>query len=262
MRLQGKVVTITGAASGMGKVTALLFAREGARVVAADVNEKGGTEVVGLVKESGGQAAFIRTDVGDSRQVQGMVNFAVETYGKLDVMYNNAGIFGGRGGPIEVSEEDWDKTMDVNLRGTFLCCKYGIPEMIKSGGGSIINTASIASFTGGGAPGKQPNCAYNTSKAGIVQLTRTTAFAYGRKGIRANAILPGFVDTPMGAPGLGSPGVMDTVIDMLPIPRLGRPEDIANLALFLASDESSYITGASIVIDGGFTVSYGPVYKD
>ncbi len=260
MRLRDKVTIVTGAGSGIGRAAATRFAQEGAKVVVVDINEEGGNETVTSIKAAGGDAAFIRTDVSDSAQVKEMLSFAVATYRKLDVMFNNAGIFGVRGGPAEVAEEDWDKTIRVNLRSVYLCCKYGIPELIRNGGGSIINTASIGAFTCSVSPGLPSNSVYSTAKAGVVQLTRTIAWTYGRKGIRANAILPGVIETQLMRPALANNEIQQALTNQTPLGRIGRPEDVANLVLFLASDESSFITGASIVIDGGFALGPGPAY--
>ncbi len=267
MRLHGKVAIVTGAGgrrqrlggsgSGLGRAGALLFAKEGARVVVSDVSEEGGQETVSLIKAAGGEAAFIRTDISDSNQVKRMIEFAIETYGKLDILFNNAGVSGSLAGAAELTEEDWDTAMAVNLRGVFLCCKYGIVAMIKNGGGSIINMASIGALMGGGPPFVGPICAYNTSKGGVVALTHTVAYAYGHKGIRANAILPGTIDTTKhDLP----PKLKQALIDQTPLRRVGQAEEIARVALFLASDESSFVTGASIVVDGGYTLSQGVVY--
>lgn len=267
MKLQGKVVIVTGAGnrrirlggggSGIGQTIARLFAQEGAKVVASDVSDEGGQETVAMIRAAGGAAAFVRADVSDSEQVKAMVTFAIETYGKLDCMVNNAGISGPLGGAAEIEEADWDATMAVNLRGVYLCCKYGIPALFDNGGGAIINMASIGALIGSGPPLIGPICAYNSSKGGVVALTRTIAYAYGRRGIRANAILPGSIDTPQATM---PPRLRQALVDQTPLGRVGKPEDVAKVALFLASDDSFFVTGASIVVDGGFTLSQGTVY--
>ena len=260
MRLQDKVATITGAASGIGKAAAELFAAEGARVVVADVSERRGKETAEEITAGGGAAAFIRTDVRDAAQVKAMVDFAVETYGRLDVMFNNAGIGSTQGGPADVPDDDWDTTMSVNLRGIYLCCRYGIPELIKSGGGSIVNTASIGAFLAGSPTGMPATSSYSVSKAGVVQLTRTVAWTYGRQGVRANAVLPGMIATRGAVRVPGITDVEQTFIAHTPLGKVGKPEDVAKLALFLASDDSSHITGTSMIIDGGYSLNQGAVY--
>ncbi len=258
MKLSGKVATITGAASGIGRAAAILFAQEGAKVVAADINEDGGRETVNLIKAAGGEAVFIRTDVSDSRQVQTMVNFTVETYGQLNAMYNNAGIGEGFGGVAEIEEADWDKMMSVNLRGVYLCCKYGVPELIKAGGGSIVNQSSVSAISGGGPPLMGPITGYSAAKGGVISLTNSIAYAYGHQGIRANTILPGLIATGMTAPLMQSASYLEVAVEYIPLRRVGQPEELARVALFLSSDDSSYVTAASIVVDGGFIQSQGP----
>lgn len=269
MKLRDRVAIVTGAGSrrqrigggsggsGLGRAGALAFAREGARVIVSDLSEEGGQETVDLIRQAGGEAAFVRADVSDSDQVRAMVRFAVESYGRLDVLFNNAGISGPLAGVADVEDADWDLTMAVNLRGVYLCCKHAIPAMIERTGGSIINMASVGALMGGGPPFIGPIAAYNTSKGGVVALTRTIAYAYGHMGIRANAILPGSIDTPKGDV---PPQLRQALIDQTPLGRIGQPEEVAKVALFLASDDSSFVTGASIVVDGGYTLSQGVVY--
>lgn len=272
MRLDNKVSIITGASSGQGRAAALLFAREGASVVVADWSEAEGHETVDLVKKQGGEAKYIRTDVSRGRDVQEMVKFAIDHYGKLDILYNNAAIsgrpFGDSNQIVDIPEEGWDKVQAVNLKGVFLGCKYAIPELIKSGGGSIINTASLAGINGGYARGmlmSQVNTpypsAYSASKGGVVAVSRTVAVAYASHKIRCNVICPGLIDTPILKPageGEGSwPGLDDkpmrqSVEEVIPLGRVGTPDDIAYAALYLASDESSYVTGTVMVVDGGY----------
>lgn len=259
MKLSDRVAIVTGAAGGVGRATAVLFAREGARVVVADVAEEGGHETVASIRAEGGTAEFVRTDVGDSAQVQAMIAFTVQHYGKLDVMFNNAAVYETAGGPVEIDEADWDRTMTVNLRGVYLCCKYGIPEMVRGGGGSIINQSSVAAIQGGGPPLVGPVSAYTTSKGGVVALTHSVAYAYGSAGIRANAILPGLIETRMVAALLASPKFRQTVIESTPLGRWGQPEEVAAVALFLASDDASFVSGASIVVDGACSLSQGTV---
>jgi len=243
-KLDGKVAIITGAGSGMGRAAAVLFAKEGAKVVVADWAVEAGKETVRMIKEAGGEAIFVKADVSKAEDVKKMVKTSVDTYGKLDVLYNNAGI-GCEVAPIaECTEDNWDKTIAVNLKGVFLGMKYAIPEMLKSGGGSIINTASQA------ARRCHPNLSpYNASKGGVISLTRGTAIEYATKNIRINCICPGAVATPL---LLGfNPRLLERMKSAIPLGRYAQPEEVAQLALFLASDESSFINGADLVIDGG-----------
>lgn len=249
-RLDGKVAVITGGASGMGEATARLFAREGARVVIGDRQREKGEAVASSI---GAECRFVACDVSNSEDVGGMVQAAVSAWGRLDVMYNNAGIGGGEGSIVDCTEEVWDRTIAVDLKGVWLGMKHSIPQMIASGGGSIISTASIAALVG--VPGL---AAYGAAKAGVTELTRTCAIEYAAHKIRANAILPGGILTPIiyANPEFQTPRdpevVRQGLARMQPIQRAGVPEDIANAALWLASDESSFVTGQSIVVDGGF----------
>jgi NAD(P)-dependent dehydrogenase (short-subunit alcohol dehydrogenase family) len=258
MKLQNKVATITGAASGIGRAAAILFANEGAKVVLADVNETGGNETLELIKADGGDATFIRTDVSETSQVKALIARALASYGKLDIMYNNAGVGGRGGGVADIAEEVWDKMMSVNLRGVYLCCKYGVPELIKAGGGSIVNQSSVAAISGGGPPLRGPITAYAATKGGVISLTNAIAYAYGHQGIRANTILPGLIETGMTGPMLASEAYRKEAIEYIPLRRIGRPEEVANVALFLASDDSSYVSAAAIVVDGAYIMSQGP----
>jgi NAD(P)-dependent dehydrogenase (short-subunit alcohol dehydrogenase family) len=251
MRLQNKVAIITGAGSGQGRAAALIFSREGAKIVVSDWKPEPGNETVTLVKQAGGEAIFIRTDVSESADVQNLVRTTVSTYGRIDVLYNNAGV--GFSSPlsmadvIDTPEADWDRVIAINLRSMYLTAKYGIPEMIKSGGGSIINTASIAALIGSEAAH-----AYTAAKGGMVALSRALAVEFGPKNIRVNCICPGAIDTPMIAPVIDPLKKTGQPFMTSPIRRLGTPEDIANCALYLASDESSFVTGATLVVDGGY----------
>jgi NAD(P)-dependent dehydrogenase (short-subunit alcohol dehydrogenase family) len=251
--LTGKVAIITGGASGMGRETSLLFARAGANVVLADLNVPGGDEVAELASRSGNQALFQRTDVTQEVDVAALVARAMNAFGRLDIMFNNAGI-GGAVGPLEgISVEDWDRTQAVCLRGVFLGIKHAVAPIRAAGGGSIISTASIAGIDG------YPNLhAYSAAKAGVVNLTRSAALEFARDRIRVNCIAPGGISTPI-IYGLADnkAAVEEMLAKGQPYPRAGQPEDIANAALFLASEASQFITGHTLVVDGGATA--GPI---
>ena len=247
MRLKGKVAIITGAASGIGQATALLFAKEGATVVVADLDKAGGNEVVEQINADGGKAMFIRTDVTVAEDVQAMVESTIDAYGKLDVLFNNAGI-AMRLPVVELPEEDWDRCVDINLKGVFLGSKYAIPEMIRNGGGSIINMASIYGLVG--APVR---AAYVATKGGVANLTRGMALDYATDNVRVNCLCPGFTETPLLAGVLKTEEEYRALADQHPMKRLATPQEIAYGALFLASDESAFVTGVALPIDGGFT---------
>jgi NAD(P)-dependent dehydrogenase (short-subunit alcohol dehydrogenase family) len=256
MELVGKVAIITGAGSGIGRATAILFAKEGAKVAVVDINEEGGEETVRKIKEAGGDSIFIKASVSDSVDVQKMVKETVKKYGRLDILYNNAGVppVVREGIPVdsvtELEEEEWDKVMAVNLKGIFLGSKYAIPEMLKSGGGVIINTASAWGFLA--AP---KSTAYCTSKAGVIMLTKAMAIDYAPK-IRVNCICPGEVETPMHYYTLHSykdpERARKKMLEQYPLGRIGKPEEVAQAALYLASDRSSFVTGTALIIDGGW----------
>ena len=256
-RLDGKVAVITGAASGIGRGTALCLAKEGAAVVAADLNSQGGEAVIGEIASAGGRAVFQHTDVSSEPAIKSVVERAVKEYGRLDIMFNNAGLVGAIG-PIEtVSADDWDRTIAVLLRSVFLGIKYAVEPMRKAGGGSIISTSSVASFL------PSPNgAAYAASKGAVISLTRAAALQLGRDRIRVNCICPGVIATPIWGliPGMENPAVLEQVLgNAQTIPRVGKPEDIANMVLFLASDESQWVTGQAMIVDGGLTV--GPNFS-
>ena len=248
-KLEGKVTIVTGSATGMGRAAALLFAKEGATVVVADYDEAKGRETTDDIVRDGGKATFIKTDVSRAEEVEALVNQTVVTYGRLDVMYNNAGILGQVAPTADCSLENWRRIISVNLDGVFHGIKYAVPAMLKSGGGSIINTASNASLVG--FPGLPAYCA---SKGGVIQLTKAAALEYAQQGIRVNCICPGGIQTPLveGMQGQVPEEQRQTMVQMMhPIGRMGQPEEVARLALFLASDDSSFCTGAPFIVDGG-----------
>ncbi|MFQ5709778.1 MAG: glucose 1-dehydrogenase [bacterium] len=253
MRLPNKVALITGAGSGIGRESASLFAREGARVVVADIHEASGRETVSAIQKDGGQAAFVRVDVSSSEQVREMVEFAETTFGRLDILFNNAGIFDPQDGSVlDTPEETWDRVLDVNLKGVFLGCKHGIPALLRAGGGSIINTASFVALMGAAVS----QIAYTASKGGVLSLTREIATEFARQNLRANAICPGPVETPLLAELLADPKRRQRRLVHIPAGRFAKAQDVANAALYLASDESSYINGATFTVDGGITSAY------
>ena len=250
-RLDGKVAMITGSASGLGLVAAQLFAREGARVVIADVVD--GDEAVDSVLDAGGEAAYARCDVSDDASVAAAVEFAVETFGGLHVLYNNAGISpGDDDNPTNTSDDTWQRTLDVNVTGVARCMRHGIPAMLASGGGSIVNVASFVAHMGAATP----QIAYTSSKGAVLSMTREIAAIYAREGIRANALCPGPVLTPLLAKFLSDDAKRNRRLVHIPMGRFGEAEEMVNGALFLASDESSYMTGQSLLIDGGITSAY------
>ncbi|MEW6296451.1 MAG: glucose 1-dehydrogenase [Thermodesulfobacteriota bacterium] len=245
-RLKDKVALITGGGSGIGRATSLLFAREGAKVAVADYAAEGGEETVRLIAAAGGAAVFVRADVSRSADVRQMIATTVHTYGRLDILFNNAGIEGPSAKIVNYPEEEWERVLAIDLTAVYLGMKYAIPEMLKQGGGVIISTASVAGMVG--FPGSG---AYGAAKAGVIQLTRTAALEYASKNIRVNCICPGVIRTPMAQRVMGD-RPEEATVRLEPIGRLGTPEDIANAALFLASDESSFATGAPFIIDGGY----------
>jgi NAD(P)-dependent dehydrogenase (short-subunit alcohol dehydrogenase family) len=249
-RLEGKVALITGAASGMGLAAAKLFASEGARVVLSDVVEEAGRSAA---EEIGRAAAFVTADVSKAADADTMVRFAVDTFGGLHVLYNNAGVFLPQdGGAVETPEETWDRTMSINLKGVWLGCKFGIPAMVESGGGSIINVASFVALMGAATA----QIAYTASKGAVLSMTREIAVEYARRGIRANALCPGPIETPLLAELMSDPQRRARRLVHIPIGRLGQAEEVVRAALWLASDDSSLMTGAALVVDGGITAAY------
>jgi NAD(P)-dependent dehydrogenase (short-subunit alcohol dehydrogenase family) len=248
MRLQHKVAIITGAAQGIGKGTAKLFASEGAKVVVADVDDAKAEQTIGEITAAGGEAAFIHADVEQEEAIQEMVRFAVDRYGKLDVLMNNA-YWSQWGTVVELERADWDRSLNIMVRAIYLGCKYSIPHMIEAGGGSIINIASVH-----GMLAAARSAAYEAAKAAVISLSRQIAVDFGPRGIRCNAICPGWIITERGEVNLArDPGRYERAIQVYPVRRGGRPIDIAFGALYLASDESTFVTGTSLVIDGGLT---------
>jgi len=254
VRLQGKVTVITGGGSGMGRVAAQLFAAEGARVVVAEADAAAGKGTVQLVRDAGGEATFVRADVSSEPDARAMVDHALATYQRLDCLYNNAGVMPEADhSVVDTDVSTWDRVMAVNVRGVFLGCKYAIPAMLAGGGGSIINIASFVALLGCSVP----QDAYTASKGAILSLTRSLAVQFGPRGVRSNAICPGPVETPMLMEWL----VRDEEARRIrlarnPTGRFGKPEEIVQLAIYLASDESRWTNGASLVVDGGISVNY------
>jgi len=244
-RLEGKVAIITGAGSGIGRESALLFAREGARVVVSDFASDAGEETVSRIRESGGEATFINTDVTKASDAERMVKMTIEQYGAEDILYNNAGINGAIASVGDLDEEVWDRVMSVNLKGVFLCSKYAVREMVKQGAGVIINAASIMGLVG--LPG---NTAYSAAKGGVVQFTKAMALEYASMNIRVNCICAGWIDTPMN--DVVGERISKWSLRETPMGRWGKAEEVAHAALYLASDESTFVTGAALVVDGGW----------
>jgi NAD(P)-dependent dehydrogenase (short-subunit alcohol dehydrogenase family) len=254
MRLDGKVTIITGGGSGMGKTAAGLFAKEGARVVVADFSEASGEAVVAGVQAAGGHATFVRADVSNEADARGMVQHAIATYGRVDVLYNNAGVMPEADhSVIDTDADTWDKVMAVNVRGVFLGCKYAIPQMLEQGSGSVISTASFVAILGCSVP----QDAYTASKGAVLALTRSMAVQFAGRGVRANSISPGPIETPLLMDWLlKDEAAKQLRLNRNPSGRFVKPEEIVNVAIYLASDESKWTNGANFVIDGGITVNY------
>jgi NAD(P)-dependent dehydrogenase (short-subunit alcohol dehydrogenase family) len=252
-RLDGKVALITGGASGMGMIASRLFASEGAKVVLTDITDDAGEQVAEQIRAAGGEATYRHADVSNESDASAMVDTAVRTYGSLGVLYNNAGVMLHADGSVHSTDESvWDLTLGINVKGVAHGCKYGIPAMIDSGGGSIINVASFVAWMGAATS----QTAYTASKGAVLAMTREMAVEYARKGIRCNALCPGPIDTPLLAELLADPDRRQRRFVHIPMGRLGQAEELAKAALFLASDDSSYMTGASLVVDGGITAAY------
>lgn len=253
MRLANKVAIITGSASGMGQAAAVLFASEGASVVVTDINESAGAETVQSIRDAGGTAIFVKTDVTSEDEVKALVATAVESFGRVDVLYNNAGVMlPDDQGVVANTEAIWDKVLDINLKSVFLCSKYTIPHMVKQGGGSIINIASFVALMGCTVP----QDAYTASKGGMLSLTKSLAVQYGHDGIRCNAICPGPIETPLMKYLWTSEEARNLRLNRIPLGRFGETRDIVYMALYLASDESAWTTGSWLVVDGGISSNY------
>jgi len=253
MRLEDKVALITGAAGGIGRETSLLFAAEGARVVAVDVNDEGCQETVDLVTAAGGQAISIHADVSRAEDCEQMVASAEAEFGALHVLFNNAGIMDHEDGDASsTSEEVWDRTMAINLKGVFLGCKFGIEALKRAGGGSVINTASFVALMGAATP----QLAYTASKGGVLAMTRELAIIHARENIRVNALCPGPLQTELLMSFLDTDEKKQRRLVHIPMGRFGLAREMAQAALFLASDESSYVTGSDFMVDGGITSAY------
>ena len=247
MRLNGKVAIVTGAGSGIGRASAVLFAQEGASVVASDINEGPGEETVAAIRSEGGEAFFVKADVSDAGHVQRMVRSCMDRYAALDVLFNCAAVsLVQTDRPVgDLDEETWNTTIAINLTGTFLCCKYAVPIMVESRKGSIINVISRACYAG------NDHHAYSASKSGVLSLTKNIAVSYAAHNVRANAISPGGIDTPMSFQVRNTPESAASYLQGLPLNRLAEPVEVSRLALYLASDESPHVTGTVIPIDAG-----------
>jgi NAD(P)-dependent dehydrogenase (short-subunit alcohol dehydrogenase family) len=253
MRLEGKVALITGGASGMGKVAAELFAREGADVVLTDVSDEAGEATAAAISAAGGNAVYVHADVSKEADAESMIGVAVTRFGRLDVLYNNAGIMPAEDGSVHLTAGTvWDTVLAVNVKGVAFGCKYGIPAMLGTGGGSIINVASFVAWMGAATS----QTAYTASKGAVLAMTREIAVEYARKGIRCNALCPGPIETPLLMQLLSDEEKRQRRFVHIPMGRLGQAEELAKAALFLASDDSSYMTGASLIVDGGITAAY------
>jgi len=252
-RLEGRAALVTGAASGIGREAAQLFAREGARVVVADRDAAAGEATAAAIEAAGGSARFVATDVAVAEQVEAAVAEAERAYGALHVLFNNAGIFpADDGSPVETAESVWDRVIEVNLKGVFLGCKFGIPALLRAGGGSIINTASFVAVMGAATS----QIAYTASKGGVLAMTREIAVEYARSGIRANALCPGPVDTPLLRELLADPAARARRLVHVPMGRLAEASEVARAALFLACDDSSYVNGTTFMVDGAISSAY------
>jgi NAD(P)-dependent dehydrogenase (short-subunit alcohol dehydrogenase family) len=253
MRLEGKVALVTGGASGMGRAASALFAREGAKVALTDVADEDGEAAAAEIRQQGGEAAFVHADVSEEADAEAMVDSAVERFGGLHVLYNNAGVMPSEDGSVDsLDERIWDLTFAVNVKGVAFGCKYGVPALMASGGGSIVNVASFVAWMGAATS----QTAYTSSKGAVLAMTREIAVEYARRGVRCNALCPGPIETPLLMKLLSDEAKRQRRFVHIPMGRLGRAEELAKAALFLASDDSSFMTGASLIVDGGITSAY------
>lgn len=246
MRLEGKVAIVTGGGGGIGRSTSYLFAKEGAKVVVSDVNEESASETVALIKEAGGDAICVPANMVNPDEVEQLINKTVDTYGGIDILFNNAGVGGEEVKLADVPVEEWDRVVDINLKGVFLGMKFALPKMEQRGGGSIVNTSSLLGFKG-----KKYVGPYNASKGGVILLTKNAALEYGGKNIRVNAVAPGVIDTDIIQGWKDDERKWPIIASANALRRVGQPEEVAKAVLFLASDDSSYVTGSTIHVDGG-----------
>lgn len=254
--MNGKVALVTGAGSGIGRQSALMFAREGARVVVADWELEAGKETARLIENHGGQAIFVKVDVSKAKEVESLVQQTLQAYGRLDAAHNNAGIEAQKHPIVDGSEENWDRVLEINLKGVWLCLKYEIPAMMAQGGGAIVNTSSIL-----GVLGTMNAAPYIASKHGVIGLTKAAALEYADFGIRVNAVCPSITDTPMVRRARGGTEVPPEHTANYPIKRLIKPEEVAEAAVWLCCARASYLNGHTLVIDGGMSVQCAPPAK-
>lgn len=253
MRLENKVALITGGGSGIGYQTSILFTQEGASIVVVDINDEAGNKTVQDIIDNGGQATYVHADISKTEDCQNMVQVAEDTYGKLNILFNNAGVSHAEDDDaINTSEDVWDLTMDINVKGVFLGCKYGIPALQRAGGGSIINTASFVAVLGAATP----QLAYTASKGAVLSMSRELAVIHAQEGIRVNALCPGPLRTELLMKYLNTDEKKNRRLVHIPMGRFGEAEEIAKATLFLASDESSFVTGSTFLVDGGITAAY------